>query len=298
MAEISGIKLVDQGSFMHVSSLKLAICHTAQALERHVDFERFIRAHYMVQLGPYSKRPFFYKSALKYSRLMVSFALLSEHFRKPMPLLSEVKAFCVKRGYCSRNSLESIFLLFRALGFMEVAPHPEDSRYRVYSPSGEACREVRLMLTFITHSLALMCPEREIFRQLHELDDQQFLATYFKGFAIILAADLTVDVLLPECYWLVKRDAGHMLMLAIYNDAFAPDNNRATFRSSSYLALAKQLSVSKTHVIRVVQEGVEKGYFKVHSKTRLEVLPRFASLVRRFMAFSFALGVHAVELGT
>ncbi|ROM33598.1 hypothetical protein BK648_22665 [Pseudomonas poae] len=282
---------------MHVSSLKLAICHTAQELERHVDFERVIRAHYTVQLGPYSKRPFFYKSALKYSRLMVSVALLSDYFCKPTPLLSDVKSFCVARGYCSRNSLESIFSLLRALGFMDVAPHPEDSRFRVYAPSEEACREVRLMLTSITHSLTLMCPERAVLRQMHALDDQQFLATYFKGFGVILAADLTVDVLLPECYWLVKRDAGHMLMLAIYNDAFAPDNQRARFRSSSYLALAKQLSVSKTHVIRVVQEGVEKGYFKVHSKTRLEVLPRFASLVRRFMAFSFAVSVHAVEMG-
>lgn len=44
-------------------------------------------------------------------------------------------------------------------------------------------------------------------------------------------------------------------MLAIYNDAFAPENDRATFRSLSYLALAKQLSVSKTHIIRMVQEG-------------------------------------------
>lgn len=282
---------------MRVSSLKLAMCNTAQALERHKDFESCMRAHYHVLLVPYSRRPFFYKSALKYSRLMVSFALLSQYFSTPLPLLAEVKALCVTRKYCSKNSLESIFLLFRALGFMEVAPHPEDSRFRVYAPSDEACREARLMLTALTESLALLYPEREVFRQMRDLDDREFLALYFKGFAMILAAELTVDVLLPECYWLVKRDAGHLLMLAIYNDAFAPENGRATFRSSSYLALAKQLSVSKTHIIRMVQEGVEKGYFKAHSKTRLEVLPPFASLVKRFMAFSFAMGLHAIEMG-
>ena len=149
-------------------------------------------------------------------------------------------------------------LLFQALGFMEVAPHPEDSRFRVYAPSDEACREARLMLTALTESLALLYPEREVYRQMRDLDDREFLALYFKGFAMILAAELTVDVLLPECYWLVKRDAGHLLMLAIYNDAFAPENDRATFRSSSYLALAKQLSVSKTHIIRMVQEGLKR----------------------------------------
>ncbi|AUZ45920.1 hypothetical protein BOP93_10060 [Pseudomonas orientalis] len=287
----------DQGSFMHVSSLKSAMWSTAQAIERHKDFESCLRAHYHVLLVPYSRRPFFYKSALKYSRLMVSFALLSEYFATPLPLLSEVKTLCVTRRYCSKNSLESMFLLLRALGFMEVAPHPEDSRFRVYAPSDEACREARLMLNSLTESLARLYPDRAIFRKMRELDDRGFLALYFRGFAIILDADLTVDVLLPECYWLVKRDAGHLLMLAIYNDAFAPENDRATFRSSSYLALAKQLSVSKTHIIRMVQEGVEKGYFKAHSKTRLEVLPPFVSLVKRFMAFSFAVGLHAIEMG-
>ncbi|CRM64829.1 MULTISPECIES: hypothetical protein [Pseudomonas] len=282
---------------MHVSSLKSAMWSTAQAIERHKDFESCLRAHYHVLLVPYSRRPFFYKSALKYSRLMVSFALLSEYFATPLPLLSEVKTLCVTRRYCSKNSLESMFLLLRALGFMEVAPHPEDSRFRVYAPSDEACREARLMLTSLTESLARLYPDRAIFRKMRELDDRGFLALYFRGFAIILDADLTVDVLLPECYWLVKRDAGHLLMLAIYNDAFAPENDRATFRSSSYLALAKQLSVSKTHIIRMVQEGVEKGYFKAHSKTRLEVLPPFVSLVKRFMAFSFAVGLHAIEMG-
>ncbi|CRM18107.1 MULTISPECIES: hypothetical protein [Pseudomonas] len=282
---------------MHVSSLKSAMWSTAQAIERHKDFESCLRAHYHVLLVPYSRRPFFYKSALKYSRLMVSFALLSEYFATPLPLLSEVKTLCVTRRYCSKNSLESMFLLLRALGFMEVAPHPEDSRFRVYAPSDEACREARLMLNSLTESLARLYPDRAIFRKMRELDDRGFLALYFRGFAIILDADLTVDVLLPECYWLVKRDAGHLLMLAIYNDAFAPENDRATFRSSSYLALAKQLSVSKTHIIRMVQEGVEKGYFKAHSKTRLEVLPPFVSLVKRFMAFSFAVGLHAIEMG-
>jgi len=281
---------------MCVRSLKLAIDHSAQAFERHVDFETSIRAHYAVLLDNYSKRPFFYKSALKYSRLMVSFALLSEYFSKPMPLLCEVKAFCVAQRFCSRNSLESIFLLFRALGFMHVRVNPEDSRFRTFTPSTQACREVRVMMTSITDPLAVMCPERAVFTQLRELDDRAFLALYFKGYATLLNNKLAIDVLLPECYWLVKRDGGHMLMLAIYNDACGQGSNGASFRSSSYLALAQQLSVSKTHVIRLVQEGADKGYFKIHSKTQLEVLPPFISLVRRFMAFTFASGLHSVEL--
>jgi hypothetical protein len=281
---------------MCVKSLKLAITVSAQSFERDSAFEGCIRAHYAVLLDTYSKRPFFYKSTLKYSRLMVSFALLSEYASEPVPLLSAVKAFCLAQGFCSRNSLESIFLLFRALGFMNVSAHPEDSRFRTFQPSNQACREVRVMMTSITDPLAVLCPAHEVFRQLRELDDRAFLALYFKGYATLLNNKLAIDGLLPECYWLVKRDAGHMLMLAIYNDACGLEGNGASFRSSSYLALAQQLSVSKTHVIRLVQEGADRGYFRIHSKTQLEVLPPFISLVRRFMAFTFASGLHSVEL--
>ena len=73
-------------------SLKLALDHSARVVECHAEFEACIRTHYSMLLGPYSKRPFFYKTALKFNRLMVSFALLSAYFSQPVPLLSEVKA--------------------------------------------------------------------------------------------------------------------------------------------------------------------------------------------------------------
>ncbi|WP_397457382.1 hypothetical protein AB3472_10280 [Pseudomonas lurida] len=278
-------------------SLKLALDHSARVVECHAEFEACIRTHYSMLLGPYSKRPFFYKTALKFNRLMVSFALLSAYFSQPVPLLSEVKASCAARGFCSRNGLESIFMLFRALGFMKVAGHPEDSRFRVFSPSSQACAEVRSMLTSVVAPLGTLYPEDFLIRQVGELDDRAFLAVYFKGFAAVLEANLTLNELLPESYWLVNRDAGHLLMLAIYNDACALDNAGASFRASSYLSLAERLSVSKTHIIRLVREGADRGYFKIHSKTLLEVLPPFILLVRRFMAYSFAISLHSLHLG-
>ncbi|MBS7844590.1 hypothetical protein KFF47_17550 [Pseudomonas fluorescens] len=276
-------------------SLKLALDDSARVVESHVEFEVCIRTHYALLLEPYSKRPFFYKTALKFNRLMVSFALLSAYFSQAVPLLSKVKALCVARGFCSRNGLESIFLLFRALGFMKVAGHPDDSRLRVFSPSSQACREVRSMLACVVEPLAMLYPQNSLIRQLGELDDRAFLAVYFKGFARMFEANVTLDQLLPECYWLVNRDAGHLLMLAIYNDACALDKTGAGFRSSSYLSLAEQLSVSKTHVIRLVREGADRGFFKIHSKTQLEVLPPFVVLVRRFMAYSFAISLHSLQ---
>ncbi|WP_057007375.1 hypothetical protein [Pseudomonas trivialis] len=269
---------------------------SVQAFEQHGEFDACVRIHYKMLLETYSKRAFFYKTALKFNRLMVSFTLFSTYFSKPVPLLSEVKEFCVARGFCSRNSLESIFLLFRALGFMKVAGHPDDSRLRVFGPSSQACQEVRSLLRSVVEPTQVMCAGQAVFAGMEHLDDHAYLSRYFKGYATLLDNDLSIDLLLPDCYWLLKRDGGHMLMLAIYNDACALDSSGASFRVSSYLSIAEQLSVSKTHVIRLVQEGADRGYFKVHSKTQLEVLPPFIYRVRRFMAYSFATCLHSLKL--
>lgn len=110
----------------------------------------------MLLLVPYSRRPFFYKSALKYSRLMVFACIIEPILFHTAAVVAEVKAFVRNAQVLLEKQPESIFLLFQALGFMEVAPHPEDSRFRVYAPSEEACREARLMLTALTESLALL----------------------------------------------------------------------------------------------------------------------------------------------
>ncbi len=277
-------------------SLKQSLLSMADDIELHPRFEQAIRMHYQALLKPYAKRPFFYKSALQFNRMLVSFSLLSHYFVHPAPLLSHVKEYCVARKLFSPNSLESIFLVFKALGFIELRPHLTDARLRVFKPSSKACKEVRVMLASMIDPLTEMGVDRESMRQLSMLDDHGYLAVYFKGMAQILEQDLSMDHLLPECHWLVKREGGHLLMLAIYLDACVGADTASGFKSSSYLALAKSLSVSKMHIIRLVKEGVGKDFFKVHANSELEVLPAFVSVVRRFMSLSFAMALQCTNL--
>nr|WP_240995967.1 hypothetical protein [Pseudomonas viridiflava] len=277
-------------------SLKQSLFSVADDIERHPRFEKAIRLHYEALLNPYAKRPFFYKNALQFNRMLVSFSLLSHYFDNPEPLLSQVKEFCVARKLFSPNSLESFFLVLKALGFIELRPHLTDARLRVFKLSSKACKEVRMMLASMIDPLTEMGADRESMRQLSMLDDNGYMAVYFKGMSQILKQDLSMDHLLPECHWLVKREGGHLLMLAIYLDACVDADKASGFKSSSYLALASSLSVSKMHIIRLVQEGVGKDFFKVHDNSELEVLPAFVSVVRRFMSLSFAMALQCTSL--
>jgi hypothetical protein len=277
-------------------SLKQSLLSVADDIERHPRFEQAIRMHYHALLEPYAKRPFFYKSALQFNRMMVSFSLLSHYFDNPEPLLSEVKEICVARKLFSPNSIESIFLVLKALGFIELRPHLTDARLRPFKPSSRACKEIRVMLASMIDPLAEMGTKAESIRQLSMLDDHGYLAVYFKGMSQILEQNLSVEYLLPECHWLVRREGGHLLMLAIYLDACVGADTASGFKSSSYLALANALFVSKMHIIRLVQEGVGKNFFKVHPNSELEVLPAFVNVVRRFMSLSFAMALQCTNL--
>lgn len=274
---------------MCVRSLESLLRISAKKIENDINFDKAISLHFSALLERYSKRPFFYKNALKLSRLTISFILLSEYFSNPKPLLSSVKELCVSRGFCSKNSMESIFILYRALGFLDVTVDPDDSRFRTFAPSRLACSEVRSILNAVTDPLAVLFPDTKEFVDLRSLDDSEFLSIYFMFFSKMVEGELTIDVLLPECCWLLERDAGHLLMLAIYNDALVWGGGGPKYRKSSYISLAEKLSVSKSHIIRFVKAGADKGYFKIHSKTQLELLPSFIDLARQFMAFTFAI---------
>jgi len=280
----------DRAKIMCVMSLESLLRNSAKEIESDISFDKAVSLHFIALLERYSKRPFFYKNALKLSRLTVSFILLGEYFSNPKPLLSEVKEMCISRGYCSKNSMESIFILYRALGFLDIMADPDDSRFRTFAPSRLACSEVRSILNSVTDPLVVLFPSAGELNALKELDDYEFLSIYFNFFSKLVEAKLTIDVLLPECCWMLERDAGHLLMLAIYNDALVSEGGYARYRQSSYLSLAEKLSVSKSHIIRFVKAGADKGYFKIHSKTKLELLPSFINLARHFMAFTFAIG--------
>ncbi|KPX70978.1 hypothetical protein [Pseudomonas syringae group genomosp. 3] len=276
--------------------LKTSLCRAADEVARHHNFERSIESHYATLLKHYNKRPFFYKRALQFNRLLIAFSLLSHYFTSTTPLLSQVRDFCAERKLCSHNSIQSIFLSLRVLGFIDVTAHALDARLRVFKPTDKACKEVRAMIASVIDPLADMGADSDSVHTLSTLNDYDFLAIYFRGFSELQKNNVTIDIVFPECHWLIKKEAGHMLILAIYLDARSSDIDGSGFKSSSYLTLGKQLSVSKTHVMRLIQEGVERGYFKAHPKNNLEVLPAFETMVRRFMSLSFAVGLHCMNL--
>lgn len=287
-----------QGTRARLFMSRHKIYTMAAEIERHPQFESIMRMHFILLQGPYRQRPFFYKNVLKYGRFMVLMTLLSRYFSQRYPLLSEVRNVCVARGFCSKNSLESFYLLLRATGLMTIGGHPDDRRLRTFRPCGLAFSELRKTLNSLIKPMLELYPRCPVLDHVDSLDDQAFLGVYFRGYKQLLDRDLILCELVPECRWLLHKDGGHMLMLALYFDALAPSHQGSGFKGTSYLRLARDASVSKTHLIRLVQEGETRGYFAVHDKSIIQVLPDFMSLVSRIISLCFVMALYAVKTGS
>lgn len=258
------------------------------------DVDEAIHLHFDLMMENYRRKPLFYKNLLKYDRYMVAVSLLSFYFTNSALPLSKVKSFCRERGYLSRNSLDSYFSFFFISGYMSVGSHSEDGRQREFKASEAAILEAKRIVKAYLLPSQIIQPDFRCLDGLSGSDD--LLERYFNGFSQLLQADIMLDKLLPEAKWMINRDGGHLLMLALYTDALRNGMMGETYKASTYAELSFRLHVSKTHVIRMVKEGELLGYFKCH-RNIVELRPAFITLVKKVMVICFATSRLSMELG-
>lgn len=97
--------------------------------------------HFDLIMESYRGKPFFYKNLLKYDRFMIALSLIGFGYKDEQVPLSEVKAFCQKRGYMSRNSLDAYFSFLVVSGYMNVQLHVQDGRLRCFQPTDKTLRD-------------------------------------------------------------------------------------------------------------------------------------------------------------
>lgn len=259
-----------------------------------VDIDQVINDHYDLMMIRYKSNPLFYKTLFKIDRYMVALALLSKFYSSKGVTLSAVRSFCEERGYLSKNTLESYFSFFLITKRMTVGTHPSNGRLRLYTPSDQALSETKAVLN--TYLLPLASLGTDDLKPVAPPDSSCTAEVFLRGFTTLLEARSTLDVIVPDAYWMLNRDGGYMTVLALYLDMAKNRTEHGSYKSSTYASLSSRLGVSSTHLMRLVREGEIKGYFKNH-KNIVEVTPKFESFVREMMAWTFASTLVSLELG-
>lgn len=278
---------------MNITDLLEYIKETSSEMTR-ADIDEAVLLHFDLIMESYREKPYFYKNLLKYDRFMVALSLLSFSYEDEKVPLSKVKDFCQRRGYMSRNSLDTYFSFLVLSGYMGVQIHVHDGRQRSFQPTDKTlCEATRLIKS-------CLLPAQMIFpydSSLSGLGRSPNLLRFFsRGFAKILESDFLLDKILPEAKWILNRDGGHLPMLALYTDALRNGSLETGYNVSSYVEISSHLGVSKTHMRRMIKEGEIRGYFKCN-KRQIELSPAFVELMRRAMSIYLSISRVSVQLG-
>lgn len=261
---------------------------------KRADIDEAVLLHFDLIMESYREKPFFYKNLLKYDRFMVALSLLSFSYEDEQVPLSKVKDFCQRRGYMSRNSLDTYFSFLVLSGYMDVYIHVQDGRQRSFQPTDKALREATQLIKSCLLPAQIIFPYDSSLSELGRSPD--LLRVFARGFSKILESDLLLDKILPEAKWILNRDGGHLPMLALYTDALRNGSLETGYNVSSYVQISSRLGVSKTHMQRMIKEGEMQGYFK-YNKRLVELSPAFIELMRRAMSIYFSVSRVSVQLG-
>ncbi|WP_248730746.1 helix-turn-helix domain-containing protein [Pseudomonas sp. MWU13-2517] len=259
-----------------------------------VYIDEAILLHFDLIMKSYREKPFFYKNLLKYDRFMVALSLLSFSYKDEKVPLSTVKAFCQRRGYMSRNSLDTYFSFLVLSGYMDVQLHVQDGRQRSFQPTDKTLYDATQLIKSYLLPAQMISPYNSSLSGLER--SANLLRVFARGFAKILESDLLLDKMLPEAKWILNRDGGHLPMLALYTDALRNGSLETGYNVSSYVQISSNLGVSKTHMQRMIKEGELQGYFKCN-KRLIELSPAFVELMRRAMSICFSVSRVSMELG-
>lgn len=130
---------------MNITDLLEYIKETSSEMTR-ADIDEAVLLHFDLIMESYREKPYFYKNLLKYDRFMVALSLLSFSYEDEKVPLSKVKDFCQRRGYMSRNSLDTYFSFLVLSGYMGVQIHVHDGRQRSFQPTDKTlCEATRLI---------------------------------------------------------------------------------------------------------------------------------------------------------
>lgn len=273
--------------------LQDTIARYSQQLKKHPCFREAIQHHYDSLLITYKKQPLFYKTILQSSRFHVVLALLCFHYSDRKAVLADIKEFCVKMGLTSLNTVNSLVTLLRITGRMTLEKSEDDRRVLLYNPSVKGLNETRSYMQVSIPSLKMLLPESTL--SAHALEDNTTFEQFFHRSANLLFDEVILSRLVPNSAMFVDKDAGHIIILRIYLMAAQGEDGKWWLRPN-YNKTAKDLSVSRMHLRRIVNCGIMAGLFSEDSEGVLEIHNGFMEMAESYFGFYFSFILYGLNI--
>jgi len=258
------------------------------------NFRQSIGRHYDLMLSMCNTHPLFYKTMFKDTRFNIAITILCFYFTRKDPTLSDVKNYCVSHGLGSHNSIESLMFFLRVGGRLNVKKSEKDKRILLFSPTEKGLDETR---RYLANSLAIfpdLLPDYRLKKD--HLENYEGLKNFFIRCADLMFNDVIVSNILPDSQVFLLKDAGHMIFIRLYIESLKQKENHGVTANISYSQIAKETSVSRTHLRRIVDAAAKKNLMTPHENMTLTLHDSFITLAEEYMGLYFAFVLYCLDI--
>jgi hypothetical protein len=164
------------------------------------------------------------------------------------------KAFCAERGFCSPGRAGAILAWLRVSGMLRAERTPDDRRIVRLRPSERLREAARARLRVHLAAFAPLHPT--LAPAAARLGCPAFENAVYRALAALLAQGRWPPEPIPALARVARRDSGALILLALFVDSEpAGPASRDLIADLSIASLARQLRLSRAHVLRVVRDA-------------------------------------------
>jgi hypothetical protein len=210
---------------------------------------------------------------------------------------SRLRKLCVERKICSAGRAEAMLAIMRAYGHLVPARSEVDKRLRRLVPAEPLFAWHRKRCAYFFEAAAKVMPEDV--EALAALAAPEFVPKFMRHLARSHVAGFHYVEHVPDVRPFFERSAGGAILMSIAlsgasDDTFPPSRPV----SLSHSAIARDFGVSRVHVRRVIQEGVNAGLLERANASGDELClsPRLSDAVRRVLAAYMVHYTHCARL--
>ena len=232
-------------------------------------------------------------------RFVVGHMSLYQHFfgtaDDPVPglMVSRMKKLCVDQSICSPGRVETMLILMRLFGYLELAPATGDRRRRLLVPTEKMLAAQRARWEIQVRAMAPILPAGA--RALEALHHPDFLPAMICQLGDHFLAGLRIAELVPEAGLFFERNAGITIMFSLL---LAGPAGAGIARDApvaiSITVLSRQFGVSRAHVRKLLQDAASQNYIARtdDDEGHILLLPPIRDAAEGFVAAGFFFLAH------
>ena len=240
-----------------------------------------IKMHCESILAEFRQDRLFYKYIFSNNRFIISTITASVFYNKDEAFLSDVVCECLQTGMVSKNTISSLFLLFRVSGRILLECSESDKRKKSFQITKKGNIDIVKLLNTMVPALRVIHNEGDGNPVYLSIDH---MSLFFKEYAKIHRSSLYLVNLVKDSDIFISKDSGHMILVCLYMLAIGDKNQKSVLNTVS-----KECGVSRTHLRNILVKAEEKNMLSFNKDTgEIVIYETYMTMFMSYMSYYFS----------